>query len=76
MLSSTESLLAVKPSWFARLPRIIADLEALPSPWINRGTIEVLLGVGPRRAEQILQPCAGARIGTSTLADRGCSSSI
>jgi len=59
-----------KPSWFGRLDRIIADLEALPSPWVTRGTVEFLLGVGPRRAQQILAPCAVEQIGTSVVADR------
>ncbi len=62
--------MAAKPSWFGRLDEIIAELEALPCPQITRGTIEFLLGVGPRRAQQILQPCAVEQIGTSAVADR------
>jgi hypothetical protein len=59
-----------KPQWYGRLEQIIGDLEALPCPWITRGTIEFLLGVGPRRAQQILAPCAVEQVGTSLVADR------
>jgi hypothetical protein len=59
-----------KPVWYGRLDQIIAQLEALPRPWVDRGTVESLLGVGPRRAQQVLAACATARIGTSSLADR------
>ena len=59
-----------KPSWYARLDQIVSDLEALPSPWVTRGTVEFLLGIGPRRAQQIMAPCAIEQVGTSILADR------
>jgi len=59
-----------KPAWYARLDEIVADLTALPSPWITRGTIEFLLGVGPRRAQQIMKSCAVEQVGTSLVADR------
>ena len=62
--------MAAKPAWHARLPEILADLESLPSPWITRPTVEFLLRVGPRRAQQIMLPCAVERIGTSLVADR------
>ncbi len=59
-----------KPRWHGRLHEIIADLEALPSPWVTRGAVEFLLGVGPRRAQQIISPCAVEQIGSSVVADR------
>jgi hypothetical protein len=59
-----------KPSWYARLDQILADLAALPSPWVTRGTLEFLLGVGPRRAQQIMAPCAIEQVGASLVADR------
>jgi hypothetical protein len=62
--------MAAKPAWYARLPEILADLEALPSPWITRPVVEFLLRVGPRRAQQIMAPCAVEQIGTSVVADR------
>ena len=40
-----------------------------PRPFVDRATVEFLLGVG-RRAQQILAPCITERVGTSGLADR------
>jgi hypothetical protein len=59
-----------KPIWFGRLDQVIAELEALPHPWIDRASLERLLGVGRRRAQQILQPCVTQQIGASGVADR------
>src|SRR4051794_1367037 len=62
--------MAAKPSWFRRLPEILSELEALPFPWVTRGTVEFLLRIGPRRAQQIMASCAVERVGTSLVADR------
>jgi hypothetical protein len=59
-----------KPAWYGKLDEIIAKLEALPHPWIDRRTLELLLGVGPRRAQQIMTACITERVGTSNLAGR------
>jgi hypothetical protein len=59
-----------KPIWFGRLDQVVAELEALPHPWIDRAAVERLLGVGRRRAQQILQPCVTQQIGASGVADR------
>lgn len=59
-----------KPIWYGRLNEAIARLHELPYPWVDRATLESLLGVGRRRAQQILQPCAARRIGASVVADR------
>jgi len=59
-----------KPAWYGRLEEILAELDALPCPSIPRGTVEFLLRVGPRRAQQIMAPCVTEQIGTSLLADR------
>ena len=59
-----------KPIWFGRLDQVIAELEALPHPWVDRAAVEQLLGVGRRRAQQILQPCVTHLIGASAVADR------
>lgn len=59
-----------KPTWYGCLDRIVAELEALPYPWVDRGTLQFLLGVGPRRAQQLMAECATERVGTSSLADR------
>jgi hypothetical protein len=59
-----------KPAWFSKLDEIIAELQAFPRPAIDRRTLEFLLGVGPRRAQQIMAGCITERVGTSSLADR------
>jgi hypothetical protein len=59
-----------KPSWFAKLDEIVRSLRALPGPFVDRATVEFLLGVGARRAQQIIAPCITERVGTSGLADR------
>ena len=45
-------------------------LRTLPDPWVDRATIETLLGIGRRRAQQILAPCVGRQIGGAGVADR------
>ena len=59
-----------KPTWYGRLEEIIVELNGLPWPWIDRETVQSLLKVGRRRAQQILQPCVGRQIGASGVADR------
>jgi hypothetical protein len=59
-----------KPLWLDRLSEAIRELEENPEPWIHRPDIEALLGVGRRRAQQLLSPLASHRIGTSLAASR------
>jgi hypothetical protein len=59
-----------KPIWFGRLDQIIAELENLPWPWVDRETLESLLRVGPRRAQQILRPCVSRQVGANGVAER------
>ena len=59
-----------RPQWIARIPHVVKELEALPRPFVDRATLERLLGVGRRRAQQILAPCVTDRVGSSGLADR------
>lgn len=59
-----------KPTWYGRLDDVIAELSNLPFPWIDRQTLQSLLHVGPRRAQQILRPCGARRIGSNIVADR------
>jgi hypothetical protein len=60
-----------KPAWHGKLDQIVTELEALPpGSSVNRSTLEFLLGVGPRRAQQIMAACVTERVGTSSLADR------
>jgi hypothetical protein len=59
-----------KPAWISKIDEVIRQLEALPRPFIDRASIEFLLGVGRRRAQQILAPCITDRVGSNGLADR------
>lgn len=59
-----------RPIWYTRLDTVIEQLEELPSPWVDRATLEWTLGVGRRRAQQILEPMVRRTIGRNGLADR------
>jgi hypothetical protein len=59
-----------KPIWYTRLEAAIEQLEALPFPWVDRAALEFALGVGRRRAQQILQPLVRQTIGKNGLANR------
>ncbi len=59
-----------KPLWLDRVPQAIRQLEQDPEPWVHRAALEALLGVGRRRAQQLLSPIARHRIGTSLVASR------
>jgi hypothetical protein len=59
-----------QPSWLNDLESIRAAVRALPRPFVDRATVQALLGVGRRRAQQILAPCVTERIGTNGLAER------
>jgi hypothetical protein len=59
-----------KPAWYSNLAHIIEELRSSPRPFVDRATVEFLLGVGRRRAQQILAPCITDHVGTNGLADR------
>lgn len=59
-----------KPTWCGHLAEVATELRALPCPWIDRQTVQDLLGVGRRRAQQILASCSSRRLGSSSVADR------
>jgi hypothetical protein len=59
-----------KPSWYGRLEEAIRQIEALPYPWVDRASIEFVLGVRRRRAQQILQPVLSRQVGRNGLAPR------
>lgn len=59
-----------KPTWCGHLEEISRRLFQLPDAWVDRATLEGLLGIGRRRAQQILAPCVGRQIGANGLADR------
>jgi hypothetical protein len=59
-----------KPTWCGHLEEVCAELRALPYPWVDRPTLERMLRVRRRRAQQILQPCVHQQVGTNGVADR------
>jgi len=59
-----------KPLWYSRINEIVEELQTLPRPFVDRSTVEFLLGVGRRRAQQILAPCITEHVGANGLADR------
>ena len=59
-----------KPTWYRDLSSIIEQLRNHSRAYVDRPTIEFLLGVGRRRAQQIMAPCISDRVGTNGLADR------
>jgi hypothetical protein len=59
-----------KPLWLERLPQVINRLQERAEPWVDRATLELLLGVGRRRAQQLLAHIPSQRVGASILAGR------
>jgi hypothetical protein len=59
-----------KPFWCGRLEEIAQELGGLPEPWVDRSILEQALGIGRRRAQQILAPCVTRQIGRNGLARR------
>lgn len=59
-----------KPVWYSRINEIVTELRSVPRPFVDRATVEFLLGIGRRRAQQILAPCISDRVGANGLADR------
>jgi len=57
-----------KPLWLERLPDAIAQLKQTAEPWVDRATLESLLGIGRRRAQQLLAQMPSRRIGASVVA--------
>jgi hypothetical protein len=65
-----EDPVPAQPAWFSNLHNILAALRAWPRPFVDRQTVQNLLGVGRRRAQQILAPCVTEHVGPNGLADR------
>lgn len=59
-----------RPRWSTHLNEAIRVLSESERPFVDRTTVEELLGVGRRRAQQILAPCVSDRVGSSGLASR------
>jgi hypothetical protein len=59
-----------KPSWFTRIPEIIAEVHQLNAPVIDRHICELLFGVRRRRAIELMQRFGGYRTGNTVVLDR------
>jgi hypothetical protein len=59
-----------KPFWCGRLEEIAKEIGSLPDSWVDCSTLEQALGIGRRRAQQILAPCVTRQIGRNGLARR------
>jgi len=59
-----------KPLWLNRIPEAVRQIQESPEPWIDRPALESLLGIGRRRAQQLLAPISKRRIGTSVVAGK------
>ena len=59
-----------KPVWYDQIDEAEAKLSALPSPWVDRSTLESILHIGRRRAQQILQPLVRHTLGRNGLAPK------
>jgi hypothetical protein len=57
-----------KPFWYYRLDEVIGQLENMSHPFVDRATLEFILGIGRRRAQQILQPLVRRTLGRNGLA--------
>lgn len=57
-----------KPFWYYRLDEAIEQLEKSPHPFVDRAILEFVLGIGRRRAQQILQPLVRRTLGKNGLA--------
>jgi hypothetical protein len=70
LVSFEKPFMPAKPVWYGKLDSVIATLQGLPRHTVDSATVEFLLGVGRRRAQQIMAPAVVERIGASGLADR------
>lgn len=59
-----------KPLWLDRLPEAIQLLTGRSETWVDRAALESALGIGRRRAQQLLSQVPSMRVGASLVADR------
>ena len=59
-----------KPIWYSKVDAAIEELRASPRTFVDRATVEFLLGIGRRRAQQIMAPCVTDHVGANGLVDR------
>jgi hypothetical protein len=59
-----------QPHWLLQLPEIIAELERLDSPIVDRAVFEKVFHVRRRRAIQLMHQFAGHQVGRTFIIDR------
>jgi hypothetical protein len=59
-----------KPLWLARIPTALHELKKSSLPWVERSTVEALLGVRRRRAQQILAQLVTERRGHAVMVEK------
>lgn len=60
-----------QPTWFVRLPQILASLHSLaPLPYVDRQAFEHLFGIKHSRARILMQRFEGQQIGHAWTVDR------
>ena len=59
-----------KPAWLLHIPEIVAQLERLSVPVVDRAIVEGLFGLRRRRAIELLHRFGGYQTGRTFLIDR------
>src|ERR1017187_3669423 len=65
-----RSKMPTQPQWLLRLPEIIAELEQLELPIVDRAIFEKVFGVGRRRAIQLMHQFEGHQVGRTFIIER------
>lgn len=68
--SRLQPFMPDKPLWLDRIPDALQALAKSPRPWVERATLETLLGVRRRRAQQILAQLATEKRGRAVLVEK------
>lgn len=58
------------PAWYGKIPEILGQLELFPAPFLDRRALQNLIGVSPRRAQQIISQLPSSTAGNSRLISR------
>lgn len=59
-----------RPSWYPRIPDILAEVEAMTIPVLDRSVIERLFGLRRRRSITLLHEFGGYQVGRTFLVPR------
>jgi hypothetical protein len=59
-----------KPTWFLRVPQIIADLNLVETPVVDRAVLQKVFGLGRRQAIMLMHRFGGYQAGKTFLLDR------